>query len=104
MDSATAATFRIWGVDNVIYGPVELPVLVGWIKEERVMANTWVFAEHESLWRKASEWSELAMFFKDKTASPAAAMITGGPGRLDYGSAARTGAASRRTTGSEVPP
>ena len=40
MDSATAATFRIWGVDNVIYGPVELPVLVGWIKEERVDYTT----------------------------------------------------------------
>jgi CRP-like cAMP-binding protein len=68
MDSrtATAATFRIWGVDNVVYGPVELPVLVGWIKEERVMANTWVFAEHESSWHKASQWPELAMFFKGK--------------------------------------
>jgi len=66
----TAATFRIWGVDNVVYGPVELPVLVGWVKEERVMANTWIFAEHQSSWQKASDCSELAMFFKARTGPP----------------------------------
>ena len=77
MDSATAATFRIWGVDNVIYGPVELPVLVGWIKEERVMANTWIFAEHDSVWRKASGWPELAMFFKSKGENAAVALPPG---------------------------
>jgi CRP-like cAMP-binding protein len=67
---ASAATFRIWAVDNVIYGPVELPVLVGWIKEERVMANTWIFAEHQSSWQKACDCPELAMFFKGTSGVP----------------------------------
>jgi CRP/FNR family cyclic AMP-dependent transcriptional regulator len=75
--SASTATFRIWGVDNVVYGPVELPVLVGWIKEERVVATTWVFADHESAWHKASEWPELAMFFKAKSVGRAAPTATG---------------------------
>src|SRR5436309_1001100 len=26
--------FKIWAVDNVVYGPVELPTLVSWVKED----------------------------------------------------------------------
>lgn len=37
-----AAGYKIWGADNVVYGPVELPTLVTWIQEERVLADTWV--------------------------------------------------------------
>ena len=37
--------FKIWGVDGVIYGPVELPTLVNWIKDERVAANTWIYQD-----------------------------------------------------------
>ena len=56
--------FRIWGVDNVVYGPVELPGLVAWIKDQRVTAETWVFAEQEDRWHKAAMVPELKMFFK----------------------------------------
>ena len=28
--------FSIWAADNVVYGPVELPTLVDWVKDERV--------------------------------------------------------------------
>ena len=35
--SADETAFKIWGVDNVVYGPVELLALVGWVKEERVI-------------------------------------------------------------------
>ncbi len=68
----SGAGFRIWAVDNVVYGPVELPMLVGWVKEERVTANTWVFSEKDDTWRKASQVSELKMFFQPKGAQPAA--------------------------------
>ena len=65
MDSTSAGIgFRIWGPDDVVYGPVELPVLVSWVKEQRVIANTWVFSEKEDCWRKASRVPELGMFFK----------------------------------------
>jgi hypothetical protein len=40
MDSAQ---FFIWGIDQSAYGPVELPTLVSWIKDERVLAETWIF-------------------------------------------------------------
>lgn len=74
-----AASFRIWGADNVIYGPVELPVLVGWVKDERVTADTWVFADHESIWRKASQCTELQMFFKGKPPPPSPVATLGPP-------------------------
>lgn len=61
--------FKIWGVDGVVYGPVELPILVGWVKEERVTATTWVYAERDDAWHKAADIPELFMFFRPKEGS-----------------------------------
>ncbi|HHY86523.1 MAG TPA: cyclic nucleotide-binding domain-containing protein [Verrucomicrobia bacterium] len=58
--------FFIWGIDHAPYGPVELPVLVSWIKEERVLADTWVFARRAGTWQRAAEITELKMFFGKK--------------------------------------
>jgi len=33
-------TFFIWGIDDAPYGPVELPVLEEWVKDERVLPET----------------------------------------------------------------
>ena len=33
-----APGYCIWGVDNVVYGPVDLPTLVNWVRDERVTA------------------------------------------------------------------
>ena len=37
-----AVGYKIWGADDVVYGPVELPTMADWIQEERVTADTWV--------------------------------------------------------------
>ena len=67
MDSnSNGMGFRIWGVDNVVYGPVELPILINWVKEERVTSETWVFSEKEDRWQKAQQWPEMKMFFQNK--------------------------------------
>lgn len=58
-------------MDGVIYGPVELPALVNWVKDERVVANTWIYCDHDESWRKASEIQELQMFFKTKSTGAA---------------------------------
>lgn len=60
--------FKIWGVDNVVYGPVELPTLVGWVKEERVTRDTWIYIEKDDVWRKTPDVPELKMFFREKSA------------------------------------
>ena len=55
--------FFIWGIDDSPYGPVELPVLVDWIGDERVLADTWVFARSDGNWRRAAEIPELQEHF-----------------------------------------
>ncbi len=68
-NESTGNLFYIWGTDNAAYGPVELPALVGWIKDERVLAETWVYAERNAAWQRAGELSELRMFFGQKPAN-----------------------------------
>jgi hypothetical protein len=56
--------YIVWGADNTPYGPVELPVLVSWVKDERVTSDTWIFRPRTNEWRKAPDVDELRMFFK----------------------------------------
>jgi hypothetical protein len=63
---STDADFIVWGVDQGAYGPVELPTLVAWVKDERVTADTWIYATRTGAWQKAAEVSELQMFFRAK--------------------------------------
>jgi hypothetical protein len=59
-------TYRVWGADNVAYGPVELPTLVNWVRDERVTADTWVFSSEANAWQKASACAELKVLFRDR--------------------------------------
>lgn len=61
--------YFIWGVDNAPYGPVELSVLIDWIKDERVLPETWVFSRDANNWMRASELSELKSQFALKVSS-----------------------------------
>jgi CRP-like cAMP-binding protein len=72
----TSNTFFIWGIDDSPYGPVELPVLVNWIKDERVLADTWIFSRKGGSWQRAADIAELKMFFKEKPAQPPAGTTT----------------------------
>ncbi len=56
---ATANEFFIWGVDLAAYGPVELSTLVEWIKDGRVLAETWIFTGSAGSWLRAAEIPEL---------------------------------------------
>jgi hypothetical protein len=71
MTSDDNSGFKIWAVDNVVYGPVELPTLVSWVKEDRVTAETWIYSETSDAWHKASKVPELQMFFRDHTGTGA---------------------------------
>lgn len=63
---ATDAGFTVWGIDQTPYGPVELPTLVSWVRDERVTADTWLFVGKTGAWQKAGEVPELQMFFRKK--------------------------------------
>jgi len=54
------------------YGPVELPTLVAWVKDERVTADTWIFVARTGSWQKAGELPELQILFpaEGKGANP----------------------------------
>ncbi|MCD6050212.1 MAG: crp [Verrucomicrobia bacterium] len=82
----TGIGFKIWAADDVVYGPVELPTLVEWIRDERVEANTWVYSEQTDTWSKASNVPDLGMFFRGRTASTARAVSAdAGPAPLVQG-------------------
>ncbi len=68
-DSNTTG-FRIWAADDVIYGPVELPVLISWVREERVLPDTWIFSVVYERWSKAANVPELQIFFSSGQISP----------------------------------
>lgn len=74
-----APTYSIWGVDNVVYGPVDLPTLVNWVQEDRVTADTWIYLHESDAWQKAPHLPELKMFFQPKHASSAAAPKVSAP-------------------------
>ena len=76
--------FFIWGIDNSPYGPVELPVLIDWISDERVLADTWVFARRDGSWRRAAEIPGLQAYFSQTSIPDSAAASGAGiaPGSL----------------------
>ena len=80
----SANEFFIWGIDDSPYGPVDLPVLVDWIKDERVLADTWIFARRDGSWQRAAEISGLQKYFSQEIIPESAAVSGSGikPGSL----------------------
>ncbi len=62
----SANEFFIWGIDDAPYGPVELAVLIDWVKDERVLADTWIFARPDGNWRRAADVPELQVHFNQE--------------------------------------
>ena len=61
--------YFIWGVDDSHYGPVDLLVLTDWIRDERVLPDTWVYSRHAGNWMRASEFPELKAQFTPRFSS-----------------------------------
>lgn len=58
------ASYYIWGIDNSPYGPIELSLLMEWVRDGRVIADTWVFERSADKWGKASQFPELQAAFE----------------------------------------
>jgi len=69
VEISQSLAYSIWAADNVVYGPVELPTLISWVRDERVLAETWVFDGQNDRWRKAASLPELQLFFRKKNDS-----------------------------------
>lgn len=85
----TGSLYKIWGADEAVYGPVELPTLVEWIKDERVTAATWIYAQETAEWKKAAALPELRLFFTKQTAVPQASNPTATMGGIKLGALRR---------------
>lgn len=82
--SLSNAEFVVW-VDHTPYGPVELPTLVSWIRDDRIDADTWIFVGRNSAWVKASDLPELQMFFgANRQGARAARSALAETGELDF--------------------
>jgi CRP-like cAMP-binding protein len=72
MQTDEPVVYSIWAADNAVYGPVELPTLIGWVKDERVLHDTWVFDSQNDRWRKACNLPELQILFRKRNAAATA--------------------------------
>lgn len=54
--------YKVLGVDDAVYGPIDLPTLIEWVKDERIVADTWIYLVAADSWRKAATLPELAQF------------------------------------------
>jgi hypothetical protein len=61
-----------------------LAVLMDWVKDERVLADTWVFARPENHWRRAADIPELQAQFNQEITPAATSVAASGikPGSL----------------------
>lgn len=66
MESESSQSYFIWGIDDSPYGPVPLSVLIAWIQDERVDADTWVYSRPVNCWQKASDLAELRDYFGEE--------------------------------------
>jgi CRP-like cAMP-binding protein len=65
-DDNEAPLYYVWGADRIVYGPVELPTLVDWVQDGRVLAETWLYLDMVNAWQLAADVAELKLFFTDK--------------------------------------
>ena len=72
------ASYYIWGIDNSPYGPVELSLLMEWVRDGRVIADTWVFEQNADKWGKASLFPELQAAFEASPGTATSSVLTPG--------------------------
>jgi CRP-like cAMP-binding protein len=59
-------TYRVFGLDRSIYGPVSTATLLEWAQDGRVQKGTWVHSDLVDAWRRVEELPELKAVFEPK--------------------------------------
>lgn len=57
--------YKVWAADDVFYGPVDKGELVDWIREGRVVSDTWVFSLRDQAFSQAGESNDFAPVFRE---------------------------------------
>jgi hypothetical protein len=74
--------YKVWALDDVVYGPVDLAVLLTWAQDERILPESWVFCEVNRRWTQALEFPELRPVFGLESTPPSQANSSIRPGVL----------------------
>lgn len=62
--------YWVWDVDKITYGPIDLFTLVEWVKDQRVLADTWIFCDRRETWLRAGALDELRLLFDPSQGRP----------------------------------
>jgi len=62
--------FKVWSSDDLIYGPVDLPTLVQWLQERRILRDTWIHSQAANDWVPAGDMEELRSHFEAQDSQP----------------------------------
>ena len=76
MQPDQATGYKVWAVDGVVYGPVDFATLIEWVKDERVVTDTWIYIEKNDAWLKAGQIPDLRPCFKREALSSTAIAIS----------------------------
>lgn len=57
--SEGSTSYKVLGLDDTLYGPVALPQLIEWARDERIQADSWLFCPANRKWITAAESPEL---------------------------------------------
>lgn len=60
---SNAPAYRVWALDDSVYGPVAAEVLRDWVRDERILPHTWIFCETTRRWRQAAQMADLRVLF-----------------------------------------
>ena len=56
--------YKVWAVDDVVYGPVSLQTVLNWVKDQRIVSGMWLYPMDTKQWTKAANLSELIDAFE----------------------------------------
>lgn len=62
--------YWVWDIDNITYGPIDLFTLVEWVKDQRVVSDTWIFCQRRESWLRAVALEELKLLFDPSQGRP----------------------------------
>lgn len=69
--SDTGDGYKVWAVDNVVYGPMSVATLIQWAEQQRVLADTWVYDPEDNDWHQAEQLASLRGHLSGDRETPA---------------------------------
>ena len=69
---ACEGAYKLLGLDDTLYGPVDLPQLIEWAKDERIQPDSWLLCLANKKWLTAAEAPELRPYLPGLAAAVAA--------------------------------